>query len=341
MKKNKKILSAFLSALILISPGMDARADQGKTVEETYTSTNAEAEYSFEETIEDGEYELDDVEYNIISEEPEIEDVLVTESTTVDVYTKEQAIDQTFNYSLNGTSYPLKIKSVDYTPAKVKLGSGSAAITETEVVEEAPELLPDTVTAEYTDEKTGIKVNVTLKKQKVEEIEGRYEMLEMPMTFYAIDAPYFVFEGEKIENAGDVPSVSGYENLYLASLDLNSDYQVISAEWDGEAYMENDILCRNAVCFVQRYIHTYEGTYGGNSVELPKVDGFSASVTYEGNVPQETGNTLYTIQAVATYTEAGLSPIAVALFSIGIVVIILIILFILFAIAKNRKKRKE
>lgn len=340
MKKNKKILSAFLSALILISPGMNVRADQTKTVEEIYTSTDAQATFEFSESIEDGDYELENIEYQIVSEDPEMEDVLVVEETTLDVYSRDHKFDQTFDYTVGDSIYPLEIKNTEFKAAKVKLGSGKASITKTEVVEEDPDLLPDAVESEYTDPTSKIKVNVTLQKKSVEEIDGRYEVLTMPMTFYAIDAPYFIFEGEKITNAGDVPSVTGYEQLYLSSLNLNSDYQILSAEWDGEAYMENDILCRHAICYVQRYIHTYEGTYGGDSVTLPEVDGFSATVTYEGTVPQETGNTIYTIKAIATYTETGLSPAMIAVFSIGIVVIILIILIILFSMARKKKKKR-
>lgn len=340
MKKNKKILSAFLSALILISPGMNVRADQTKTVEEIYTSTDAQATFEFSESIEDGDYELENIEYQIVSEEPEMEDVLVVEEVTIDLYTKDQEIDQAYDYSLDGETYSLAFKSVEYKEAKVKLGKGNADITEKKTVEEDPELLPESITVKYKDPASKIEVDVTLQKKSVEEIDGRYEVLTMPMTFYAIDAPYFIFEGEKITNAGDVPSVTGYEQLYLSYLNLNSDYQILSAEWDGEAYMENDILCRHAICYVQRYIHTYEGTYGGESVTLPEVDGFSATVTYEGTVPQETGNTIYTIKAIATYTETGLSPAMIAVFSIGIVVIILIILIILFSLARQKKKKR-
>lgn len=335
-------LWAFLLCL-LCSPGLTAQAAQSKTLEETYTSTNPEETYEFPETTEiDGkEYELTGVTYSIENEKPILEEETITETVTQDVFSENEEIPQSIKKTVDGEKRTLTIVETKYTPKKVTLGKGTISTEAVIQVEGDSSLLPETAPAEYTDPETGITVSLELPLIDVQEIDGVTEQLTLPMTFYAIDAPYFVFGDLQIPNAGSVPAVSGYEEAYLQYLGLSSDeYTITGADWSGDAYMQNGELCRDAVCYVDHYIPNYEGIYGGEEITLPEVDGYEAATTYSAVVEVETGEIEYTMKATATYQETGLSTAQITLISIGVIVLIIATILILYTLSKS-KKRKE
>lgn len=338
----KVSLIAFLLC-ILCSPGLNAQAAQNKTLEETYTSTNPEETYDFPETTEiDGkEYELTGVTYSIENEVPILEEETITETVTQDVFSENEEIPQSIQKTIDGERRTLTIVDTKYTPKKVKLGEGRISAEVSLQVEGDSSLLPETTPAEYTDPETGITVTLDLPLTNVQEIDGTIEQLALPMTFYAIDAPYFVFGSLQIPNAGSTPSVAGYEDAYLQYLGLSADeYTITGADWNGDAYMQNGELCRDAVCYVDHYIPNYEGIYGGEEITLPEVDGYEAATTYSAVVEVRTGEIEYTMKATATYQEMGLSTAQITLISIGVIVLIIATILILYTLSKS-KKRKE
>lgn len=345
---NRKVLGLWIVILLLCSPGMETRAAQDEEIEitDTYITKDptTKKNYPAEREIEGKQYILKDVKYEIIKQTPIVEKMTITEKLSKTVYdNKKNVFEDRIIKKVDGQDQVLQLEDVQYNPKKLTVGNGTASIT---VIDDEifvdPSQIPDQKVVDYKDPDTGITVKVSLDKKDMREV-GYYEDIQLEMTFYVIDAPYFVFGNEHIPNAGNEPSVHGYEELYLSYLGLGDDYQITDAAWAGEAYMQNGELCRDAVCYVKHYIPTYEVTYGGQNVKLPEIDGYEAIATYIADVDKQTGEKDYTIQAIATYTavNTGLTTMQITMLSLGVIIIIIVALMIIFDLSHKRKKEKK
>ena len=123
----------------------------------------------------------------------------------------------------------------------------------------------------------------------------------IPLTFSYYDSFGYVLGDAFIPYNEEIPAMDGFESVLLDSLGLNPEqYRITGFQWTGEPYEENGVMYRNAEASGQRYAASYRAVYSG-TVSLPDVPGYDAVATYTGTVQQPTGETEYTVKAVASY----------------------------------------
>jgi len=342
---------AIIFSLVFVSTVAPAAAAETETPDETITETQ-EYDSTSEDALADFPqkegYELTDVSYETVSTKPETEEKTVTETKDTVVLNKG---DVTFDQTITEDGIEYTLKDVTYEDADFDLGT--ASITETREAEAQNELEPSIVVS-HKDDKTGVTKDVTLLLTSSKEIEGDHATSDHPVHFTGINASRIEYGGVYIDNDVDatVPPVAGNEALFLRALaDSGIDtthLMILSSEWTSGIYEENGIPCRDAVLHCEDTSNKWQGTYGGDNVTLGTTAGYKATATYEGTQEAETGETIYTIKATATYTkitekvQGGLSrTVKVALSVAGTAILALIIVLILAAASKKRKKKDK
>jgi len=355
---NKTVLfgmSIALSSVLLFQTAFaatksDSEDDTIVMVQTYETSDSTETrEGLFEDELEGG-YELKLLEYSIQEEIKETEEKVISETyVTKDLLEKEEApLTMKYEYEKGNKLYQivtLSVLSSEFKDQKILLGNeGKDTVTATYEVH-GDATAPMTMDVEYTDQKTGATVTVTIPKERTEQTGTEKLEKDVTVTFYDYDAPSFLFDGVKIKNdKGSVPPISGYESLFLGHVDL-ADAEIISYEWDGEAYESNGELCRNAKITVSYSSPVYTAYYGGDDIELPTIDGFERTDVYEATITEETGNITYIMKAQATYEKAsietkGITPLQASLVTAGgIIALGAGVILILNSVRKNREKK--
>lgn len=174
------------------------------------------------------------------------------------------------------------------------------------------------------------------------------------LTFSYYDSFGYVLGDVFIPYQEETPALEGAESVLLDSLDLNPEqYRLTKFQWTGEPYEENGVMYRNAEASGQRYAASYRAVYSG-TVSLPDVPGYDAVATYTGTVQHPTGETEYTVKAVASYERleseekaeipsqpgTGLTPIQIVLISVGAFLFLVLIVGLLWILAKQKKKKQ-
>ncbi|HCA34349.1 MAG TPA: hypothetical protein DEP00_04605 [Lachnospiraceae bacterium] len=335
----------FVSAVTPVAAAEPETSDETVTETQEYDSTSEDTPADFPEK--EG-YELTDVSYETVSSKPETEEKTVTETKDTVVLNKG---DETFDQTITENGVEFTLKDVTYEDAEYDLGK--ASITETREAKTQNELEPSIVVS-HKDEKTGVTKNVTLLLTGKKEVEGDHKTLSFPFTFQQVDADVLIYDGVRIPNDenASVPPIAGFEDVYLKAIEDRgqdiTDLEITSYEWTSDIYYVDGVPCRDAVVNTVDNSTKWEGTYGGNDVALGTTAGYKATATYEGTEEAETGKTVYTIKATATYTkitektQSGLSRTAKVVISVvGTAILALVIILILAVTSKKRKKKDK
>lgn len=303
-------------------------------------SLDRNEQIEFAETItEDGKtYRLIDVSSSVIS------DTAVTEEQVLSVQREEIVADKSASiadtYTQDGVTYSLK--DIQFQPHEIT--DYTATVTEDVLLGPAvsqPDA-DDSITVPYHIDEYDLTLDCTLPLSSVSSGSPYWlDDVRIPMQIYDTGALYMEFNGQVLPFDGSTPPLAGFENLFLDYLGLSGDtYRLTSVVWDGDPYTENGTECRDAIISGSRLVSDYTAHYGGE-ITLPPFTVYDATATYEAVQTVETGETEYTIQAVAQYEEDHSTLTAVILgAAVGIIGIAAAVAVILAILAKKRKRKE-
>ena len=310
------------------------------TMTKEIISLDRNEQIDFAETItEDGKtYRLIDVSSSVIS------DTAVTEEQVLSVQREEIVADKSASiadtYTQDGVTYSLK--DVHFQPHEIT--DYTATVTEDVLLGPAvsqPDA-DDSITVPYHIDEYDLTLDCTLPLSSVSSGSPYWlDDVRIPMQIYDTGALYMEFNGQVLPFDGSTPPLAGFEDLFLDYLGLSGDtYRLTSAAWDGDPYTENGTECRDAIISGSRLVSDYTAHYGGE-ITLPPFTVYDATATYEAVQTVETGETEYTIQAVAQYEEDHSTLTAVIIgAAVGIIGIAAAVAIILAILAKKRKRKE-
>lgn len=310
------------------------------TMTKEIISLDRNEQIEFAETItEDGKtYRLIDVSSSVIS------DTAVTDEQVLSVQREEIVADKSASiadtYTQDGVTYSLK--DVQFQPHEIT--DYTATVTEDVLLGPAVSQ-PDannSITVPYHIDEYDLTLDCTLPLSSVSSGSPYWlDDVRIPMQIYDTGALYMEFNGQVLPFDGSTPPLAGFENLFLDYLGLSGDtYRLTSAVWDGDPYTENGTECRDAIISGSRLVSDYMAHYGGE-ITLPPFTVYDATATYGAVQTVETGETEYTIQAVAQYEEDPSTLTAVIIgATVGIIGIAATVAVILAILAKKRKRKE-
>lgn len=277
------------------------------TLTEKFTTDSPSFFYDFEDTtVKNGKkYYLKNVSYKVLSADNlKTTEPVVQKINYSNLYEKNVEPPESITVPKGDQEITVKLTNFEYTDTIItdrkELVTG---YTDYDYQTETPE--PDTEkNVVYHDEASDQDIPAELKLKELKEVDPwkwRDDVV-IPITFSLYDAEYYVLGDKLVPYNDEKPALEGYENDLLQELNLDKKkYQITSIEWDGDVYTVGEIRYRKAVAYGERYAANYMAVYE-NVVKLPDVSGYNAVAEYQSEVPALTGETEYTVQAVATYT---------------------------------------
>ena len=91
----------------------------------------------------------------------------------------------------------------------------------------------------------------------------------MTVTFTNYDAAYYEWNGNYIPRNDEIPPLSGYEAQLLENAGAAAGSIITGYSWNGDAYLVNGVLCRDAIANVQQPVQMYRAEYSG-VIQIPK-----------------------------------------------------------------------
>ena len=206
--------------------------------------------------------------------------------------------------------------------------------------------IKDTIEYEYDDIDSGQKITVTLHRNSVSETEEVQEnSISFPVIFHRYDAGRFIINGKIVplmEGTSPIDS-QFYADVKAESDHADSDGEITEMIWDGETYLLNGEVCRNASATLTEAEKIYAVNYS-DIVDLPDTDGFQAILTYGTDINEPTGVITYEIEASAEYDpvqeQQKIQPLFIGI-GIAILAVAIAIVLVLVIIVKRRKKQAE
>ena len=307
---------------------------------EIFYSENKEQKHNFPAEIEqDGnKYSLADVNYRILSEKPEIENVRETSTMVIEnLYSKSVSeIPQTKTITVDGKDYQAKFESVSYENMIIKNRQADVKVTLNLTENE----IKDSILYEYDDIDTGNKVQVTLHKKSVSDTgEVRKKSVEFPVVFHRYDSEQFLINGKLVTvNRGDPPVLKEYfGDVKAESNYANFNGEVTDIKWNVQPYMINGEVLRNATATLTETFKVYVVNYS-DTVKLPDIEGYRAVLIYCTDVPKPTGIVTCEIESTANYY---LVPKDHTYIFIGIGILIMAVVFAAVLVVIVRKKKNQ
>ena len=94
---------------------------------------------------------------------------------------------------------------------------------------------------------------------------------------------------------------------------------------------------RNAIFHCSQYAARYVANY--ETIVPEQINGYNATATYSVEIEVPTGETVYTVKAVAEYVEE--DKLLLTMMTVGVVLLTLIIIGILFLLKRRKRKEEE
>ena len=342
-----------------ISQSDTFQTDSIITLEQEFTTTSKPFHANFEEVTEQDEitYHLKSIDYTVLSEKKLEQPATVTQQVEYSELLSQNAeAPQTITIEADGKRIEGTLTGIEYTPITITgRETEASAFTDYGLDVNLP-TPPNTKEIQYTDSQTGKTVSAVLSFDHLEVLDdfSWRSDVTIPLTFSYYDSFGYVLGDVFIPYQEETPALEGAESVLLDSLDLNPEqYRLTKFQWTGEPYEENGVMYRNAEASGQRYAASYRAVYSG-TVSLPDVPGYDAVATYTGTVQHPTGETEYTVKAVASYERleseekaeipsqpgTGLTPIQIVLISVGAFLFLVLIVGLLWILAKQKKKKQ-
>lgn len=330
MKKKKMVAIAF-SFLLMAFPLQVFAAGSDLTKEITLTVKNEAdsrelAEKEFPKTWKEGSktYERSEITYKLI------------ETKYLDKKEKEMELksepEQTFKEGK--TVYTLKkTEKVEKSIAEGDVQTVTAyddydyAIAESDV--------PATKTVTETNRITGELEEVICNLTGIHPAGMVMANNTMTVTFTNYDAAYYEWNGNYIPRNDEIPPLSGYEAQLLENAGAAAGSIITGYSWNGDAYLVNGVLCRDAIANVQQPVQMYRAEYSG-VIQIPKETVYKAIYETE----DVDGAKEYTVKATAVYAEKK-TVLPYILTGAGILILIGAVIAILMMLSKKKKEEQE
>ena len=195
-----------------------------------------------------------------------------------------------------------------------------------------------TKTVTVVNESTGRQEQVVCSLRGVYPLGSTVEQNQMSVVFSDYDAMYYEWNGNDILGNEKTPPLAGYESQLLASVGADAGSQITGYYWNGEAYMVDGVVYRDAVATVQQQKPRYRAEYTGKIVTPEKREKVYTAI-YE--TPDKDGDKEVTVSAVAVYTEQAersIVPYVIAA-GVGLVLLAGLLALILALLAKKKKEK--
>lgn len=181
----------------------------------------------------------------------------------------------------NGITYRLISERLEDA---VQEGTLTYAVSDIAYELEGKQEPPDTASITLVDERTGKTYERQLRRLETAEKSSQWtDGFSFEITVTGYDSDVFLI-GETEIPAG--APLKDYGDEFLRELGLPADcYRIDSVEWDGEAYMENGAVCRNAAAAGQKLVRQTSVKYGGQ-VRTPELIGKRYVGIYEAEKPE-------------------------------------------------------
>lgn len=336
-----KIFSFLLLCSLIVSIPVCTWAKDSITREYSFTSTDKNEHEPlgyFEKEIAENNviYELKDITYKVVSEEPvfvEQEATTSTESEPIEFgtdYAPDEEVEKDgVVYTLDNTDREEVVIMSAYTQNV----SGYTDYSNKTDAENAPA----TKVINTTNDKTGENVSLECNKTFMKTVKSpAWEDTYIDITFTSYNASEFIWNGITVKKNEDEP-LKGYETQLIESVGGNkSDYEVSKIYWTGKAY-KNDkgVLCRDARADVRKRSYYYRVNYAGTII-VPETKGYVYKSIYKGLKKVESGETEYQIKATAVYEAKKTSIIPVI--TMGIIILAFLIAGTLIIVSKKRNR---
>ena len=157
----------------------------------------------------------------------------------------------------------------------------------------------------------------------------------MTVTFTNYDAAYYEWNGNYIPRNDEIPPLSGYEAQLLENAGAAAGSIITGYSWNGDAYLVNGVLCRDAIANVQQPVQMYRAEYSG-VIQIPKETVYKAIYETE----DVDGAKEYTVKATAVYAEKK-TVLPYILTGAGILILIGAVIAILMMLSKKKKEEQE
>ena len=149
---------------------------------------------------------------------------------------------------------------------------------------EGDDTVPETADVPLIDEESGTEFERELSLVDVEETSRSWsDTFSFPVTVSGYGADSFYLGDMEIPGDADL-SDYGEKLLELAGLSKEY-YQVDRVTWDGEAYMEGEVMHRNATAGGSKLIRKVKAKYGGQ-IRTPDLEGKQYIGIYEEVLPE-------------------------------------------------------
>ena len=334
---NRRIITVFLSFSVLISLVGCGSSDltEETVVQVRETETESETEIETETETEEDSFVTQEFEfysdnehlilYNFpesykiggkdyaISEEDVDYETLGTRDTVqmmVEMNVEElEEIPDSYSYkSTSGKTYDLENEQV-YVAEKglVKIPVIEEIFYEDQV---GKPTIPSKKSITYYDKKSGEDKKIEgLLTSFTESTAGHWEdILEIEGTFMAPSESCNVYElsgapNVTVSRAAATPVWPGYEQHILTSMGLSRDYfRITGAAWNGEQYLQDGYVMRNALFLGDMFVATYKATYEAER----EAQGYATKVFYRADAEdvdakEEDITTVYHIKAIVKY----------------------------------------
>lgn len=131
--------------------------------------------------------------------------------------------------------------------------------------------IPRQIPFEAEDEETG-RTGVGQLAQADVQQTARYwsEDFSVPLTFYDYGADQYLLQDITIPGTAEPQDCLEYADLLLEQIGCSQEqYEILEIHWDGESYVEQGIICRDAVAAGRKLVSDYQVEYTG-SIRYPE-----------------------------------------------------------------------
>ena len=316
---------------------------------EVFISETSEFSYPFKEEItEDGNnYKLNKVNYSVLSQEEKNNTVHQTTTVAIDnLYEKiYDSSDITTladipiekQVSVNGKNYNGVLEYITYENMTIQNRTADVHTT----LQLTEDKITDSIRYEYNDNEAKETVFVTLLlNNSTATSETKTESVVFPGVFHRYDSRAFIINNKLIQlSEGKSPiDKEYYSDLKADSVYAKASGEITDLHWDGDSYVSDGEVCRNALATLSEERKIYSVTYS-NTVDLPDTEGYRAILTYGFDAEKPTGKTEYQVQATAEYLPIEEQNIQPFIIGIGIAILAFLVAVVLAIIAKKKKKR--
>lgn len=125
--------------------------------------------------------------------------------------------------------------------------------------------IPQQLSFEEKDEESGrIGTGQLMRSDVQQTVQYWSDDFSVPLTFYDYGADQYVFQDTTVPGGMELQYILEHSDLLLQQIGCSGEqYEILEINWDGEAYVEQGLLCRNARADGRKLAADYQVAYSG------------------------------------------------------------------------------